>query len=251
MIRQKQISHIARVIWLVGKLMQASVNHPISVSTLVQAYEDEFNDSISDRSIQRDIELLREALFPVVPVSEGRKTAYYLEGVIDKSISEEELKVLLAAQQFCPKNADGTAHGSLYEQVGVIIDKFRKILTEEKQNKIDELEKRLYAFSPLGLPWKMYSEIMYALINHYIVKITYHALHNDEITDRFVEPVGLYSTRDKWVLVAFCRLRNDFREFRVDRIQHLTFTSEKIKEKQYQELESYFKERWSYWAKED
>jgi predicted DNA-binding transcriptional regulator YafY len=40
-----------------------------------------------------------------------------------------------------------------------------------------------------------------------------------EITQRVVEPYGLVGCQGKWYLVGFCRLRIDFRTFRLDRIQ--------------------------------
>lgn len=41
-------------------------------------------------------------------------------------------------------------------------------------------------------------------------------------TRRVVEPYGLVGRRGKWYLVAFCRLRKDYRTFRLDRIRKAT-----------------------------
>jgi predicted DNA-binding transcriptional regulator YafY len=38
------------------------------------------------------------------------------------------------------------------------------------------------------------------------------------VTQRIVEPYGLVGHRGKWYLVGYCRLRKDFRTFRLDRI---------------------------------
>ena len=40
-----------------------------------------------------------------------------------------------------------------------------------------------------------------------------------------MEPIGLYLSQ-QWHVVAFCRLRQAFRDFRLDRIQHLTVSEE-------------------------
>ena len=45
---------------------------------------------------------------------------------------------------------------------------------------------------------------------------------------RKVEPVGIYNLGSHWYLIAFCRLRNDYRNFRTDKIEKLIFTDEKI-----------------------
>jgi predicted DNA-binding transcriptional regulator YafY len=39
-----------------------------------------------------------------------------------------------------------------------------------------------------------------------------------EITDRRVRPLGLYFWGDAWTLAAWCELRQDFRNFRLDRV---------------------------------
>ena len=41
------------------------------------------------------------------------------------------------------------------------------------------------------------------------------------MSERKVEPLALYFTQDHWILVAFCLLKQDHREFRLDRIMDL------------------------------
>ena len=50
----------------------------------------------------------------------------------------------------------------------------------------------------------------------------------DKVTDRTIEPFALLSTRENWLLVAWCRLRQEFRYFRLDRIRTLEVLSEKF-----------------------
>jgi predicted DNA-binding transcriptional regulator YafY len=45
---------------------------------------------------------------------------------------------------------------------------------------------------------------------------------------RRADPVGIYLRGSHWYLVAFCHLRNDYRNFRTDKISRLTFTGEKV-----------------------
>ena len=54
----------------------------------------------------------------------------------------------------------------------------------------------------------------------------YASLETNEITQRKIEPVGIYNLGNHWYLIAFCRLRNDYRNFRTDRIEKLIFTDE-------------------------
>jgi len=48
------------------------------------------------------------------------------------------------------------------------------------------------------------------------------------LSNRIIEPFALLSIQEKWLLVAWCRLRNSFRFFRLDRIQELSLLSGKF-----------------------
>jgi predicted DNA-binding transcriptional regulator YafY len=44
--------------------------------------------------------------------------------------------------------------------------------------------------------------------------------HNDQVTHRKVEPYGIVGWNGHWYLVGYCCLRQDYRTFRLDRVQH-------------------------------
>jgi predicted DNA-binding transcriptional regulator YafY len=50
------------------------------------------------------------------------------------------------------------------------------------------------------------------------VELSYRS-ERDELTRRTVEPYGLVGRQGKWYLVGYCRLRADYRTFRLDRIR--------------------------------
>ena len=50
------------------------------------------------------------------------------------------------------------------------------------------------------------------------VRITYRS-ESEELTRRVVEPYGLVGRRGRWYLVGYCRLRKDYRTFRLDRMR--------------------------------
>jgi predicted DNA-binding transcriptional regulator YafY len=51
------------------------------------------------------------------------------------------------------------------------------------------------------------------------LEITYQSKHEGKIAQRKIEPFALYfSLKESWLLIAFCRLRKDFRMFCLDRI---------------------------------
>lgn len=51
--------------------------------------------------------------------------------------------------------------------------------------------------------------------------LEYRASGREDITRREIEPLGLVYYSDHWHLIAYCRLRRDYRDFRTDRILRL------------------------------
>ena len=82
-------------------------------------------------------------------------------------------------------------------------------------------------------------QIQSALINFQVLNIDYLSLKNTS-TNRDIEPFALYSTQEKWLLIAYCRLRKAFRVFRIDLIQKITNTYE-VFESHNMTLEEYYK----------
>jgi predicted DNA-binding transcriptional regulator YafY len=64
-----------------------------------------------------------------------------------------------------------------------------------------------------------------ALAAHRVLRIRY-ADRAGAATVREIEPMGYVGTRAHWYLVAWCRLRDQIRAFRTDRITSATVTAE-------------------------
>jgi len=57
-----------------------------------------------------------------------------------------------------------------------------------------------------------------AIAQRLVLRLNYRSPASGNRTEREIEPWGIYFTQDKWMLVAFCRLRTEKREFSVDGI---------------------------------
>ena len=96
----------------------------------------------------------------------------------------------------------------------------------------ESLRKRLTEI--LGLPIKLSVEagtsgavataIAQAIETNSGLKIRYHSLYKDQVTERTVVPVNLYESDNHQYMRAFCSTAMDYREFRVDRIDQATPT---------------------------
>ena len=96
----------------------------------------------------------------------------------------------------------------------------------------ESLRKRLTEI--LGLPIKLSvvgstsgavaTAIAQAIGTNSGLKIRYHSLYKDQVTERIVAPVNLYESDNHQYMRAFCSTAKDYREFRVDRIDQATPT---------------------------
>ncbi|MBK9591658.1 MAG: WYL domain-containing protein [Crocinitomicaceae bacterium] len=59
-----------------------------------------------------------------------------------------------------------------------------------------------------------------------VLKLEYLASSSGEVSLRDLEPVGIFFLGNRWLLIAYCRLRSDYRTFRLDRFRHLSTTTE-------------------------
>ena len=57
------------------------------------------------------------------------------------------------------------------------------------------------------------------------LKLRYHSLYKDQVSERSVTPVDLYESNGHQYMRAYCFSANDYREFRIDRIESATPTS--------------------------
>jgi len=151
--------------------------------------------------------------------------------------TESEANALITAEQLVMKNRDS----SLSKEYAEAVNKIKAILLYSTKEKVDLLSKRI-AISP-AMPNTNTSNsltlIQNALTTFKVLNITYHSEGKDEITKRNIEPFALYyNLQESWTLIAYCRLRKDFRMFRLGRILRiepldLRFTPHKLTLKEY------------------
>lgn len=171
---------------------------------------------VSIRTIYRDIRALEQAGVPVV--TEEGKGYSLMDGyrVPPVMFSESEANALITVEQLVLRNSDR----SLRKEYTEAVNKVRAVLQYSTREKTELLSRRVAVSS--ALPKANTSDslalIQEALTHFRVLKISYQA-ENQEKTERQVEPFALhYSLLENWTLIAYCRLRKDYRMFRLDRI---------------------------------
>lgn len=196
---------------------------------------DEFG--VSERTIYRDIRAMEEAGVPVL--SEPARGFRFMNGfrIPPVGFSENEMNALITAELILQRNPDALIAKSYSDA----LDKIRAIIRYQEQERVEILDQRLtfstQKESAHNTSWL--STIQTAITKNHLLKITYVSISKDESTVREVEPYGIYLTANAWVMIGHCRLRTDFREFRLDQIKELVVLPEVFLNRSF-DLEKYF-----------
>jgi len=131
--------------------------------------------------------------------------------------TENEANALITTEKLVLKNRDS----SLIKEYTEAVNKIKAVLLYSTKEKADLLSKRI-AVSPTRANTNTSNSltlIQNALTTFKVLNIIYHSEGKDEKTRRNIEPFALYyNLQESWTLIAYCRLRKDYRMFRLDRI---------------------------------
>lgn len=208
------ISRLSRLTAILLKLQSSSF---ITVDALSNHFD------VSKRTIYRDLGSLEEAGVPIV--QEEGKGYSIVEGYNLPPImfTESEANAIIIGKKMMEKTKDA----SLITEFNKAVDKIKSVLQHKEKEKADFLEERTI----IGKNWKEektsnhLSEIQKALTSFEVLIIDYQKESEQKTTNREIEPFAIYhNTLENWVLVAWCRMRKEFRNFRLDRIIKLKKT---------------------------
>lgn len=197
---------------LVAILTQLQARRLVTSTKLAEKF------GVSTRTIYRDIKALEQAGVPIL--TEDGKGYTLMEGYKIPPImfTENQANALILAEQLVLKNKDS----SLINDYADAIDKIKAVLRQSEKDKANLLSLRT-KFSKLDnyeIKSNILSTLQIAITNLYLVNFEYTNAENKE-SKRTVEPFALLNISEGWLLVAYCRLRKEFRYFRLDRIQKL------------------------------
>lgn len=201
----------------------AAILTQLQSKRLVTATELAEKHQVSIRTIYRDIRTLEESGVPIT-VIEGKGYSlvegYQLPPI---SLTENEANALITAEQFISRNKDE----SLVKNYQEAITKIKSVLRNSEKEKAELLSKRIaFRSNPeLDTTSNYLSQIQWAITNYKLCKLSYSSLEKQQ-SERMVEPFALYSTQENWIMIAYCRLRKEFRSFRLDRIIKFTKLNE-------------------------
>jgi predicted DNA-binding transcriptional regulator YafY len=182
--------------------------------------------NISLRTVYRDVKTLEEAGIPLIGeagVGYSIMDGYRLPPVM---FTKEEATAFLTAEKFVEKLTDASTmayHRSAMYKIRAILRNTEKDLLEDMDSNIEVIK----SHNQLRVDNKDHIQtILTSIGQKAVLRLEYFALHSLQETKRLVEPVGIFYRDNYWHLIAFCRMRDDYRDFRLDRIRSVALTED-------------------------
>lgn len=174
---------------------------------------------VSRRTIYRDIRVLEEAGVPILSeagVGYCLARGYHLPPVM---FTRAQAGALITGGKLIESFSDP----STQEDYQGALDKIRAVLDQADQRFMERLEDCMTVRNPPGAPpvrgdGRMLTRLQALFSSRRVVSMTYHSGGKDEVTEREIEPLVLCFYGAHWHLLAYCRLREAYRDFRLDRI---------------------------------
>ncbi len=186
---------------------------------------------ISLRTVYRDIRSLEEAGVPVIgeagtgySIMEG----YRLPPVM---FSRDEAAAFLMAEKILEKYTDSKT-AAIYSSA---LEKVKAVLRSAEKDYLEGTESSFMVLRNTYTSRNNDPYFLQGLLNILHEKrparIAYKKIEEQNATARDIEPVGVYLQNSFWYLIAWCRTKKAYRNFRVDRITRLSVLEEVIKTK--------------------
>jgi len=177
------------------------------------------------RTVYRDIRALEEAGVPIgseAGMGYFLSPGYHLPPVM---FTAEEARALLIGGKLIEKFSDL----AVKRHYACALDKIKAVMGDPEKEHLNTLSDHIEVLktSPRpreGFPNDLLLDIQSVLGRNQVIRIEYTSGYREETTRREIEPLGLCFYGGNWHLLAFCRLRRDYRDFRVDRIRTVHVT---------------------------
>ncbi|MCP5062579.1 MAG: YafY family transcriptional regulator [Ignavibacteriae bacterium] len=205
---------------------------------IVKAKEIAERFNISLRTVYRDIRSLESS---GVPIGSEAGVGYYLisgYSLPPVMFTDEEANALLLGGKLIEKMSDQ----SISKEFNSALSKIRSVLNSSSKDNLELLESAIKVFNTPNNNQNSYIvKIQKSITLQKKISIEYFSPYSEENTQRSVNPIGLFFYSNAWHLIAFCNLRKDYRDFKVDRIKKITMSEKSFLIKNHSTLDDYIK----------
>lgn len=201
-----------RIDRLAGTILLLQGHRGITAERIASHWE------ISLRTVYRDLAALGEAGVPITCDASGGyrlMKGYHVPPVM---FTQEEAAALFVSGTI----ADQVADASLKAGLQSALLKVRSVLPEDLYERMEAMKRTLAVWLHSGThadSSECMLPIQNAVLDRRCMEIAYDTAAKGTVTRRRVEPLGVLYYSGHWHLIAYCRLRQDFRDFRMDRVR--------------------------------
>ena len=195
---------------------------------------------ISVRTVYRDVKALTEQ---GIPVSFEQHRGYFLvQGYFlpPVSFTPEEANALLLMEKMALNFTDKSIHA----HYTTALHKVKAVLRSKEKDRFEQLNSRIRTHLPQQFAnnFDYLATLQSAISDRHIIEVEY--CNSSGIASlRRMEPIGLIFYGAAWHIIAWCHLRNEYRDFKVVRIARLTATGIPFKTEQHISLNDYIADR--------
>jgi predicted DNA-binding transcriptional regulator YafY len=164
---------------------------------------------VSERTVYRD---MQELMAQGLPIEGEAGVGYILRGELDLpplAFTREELEALVVGARLIR----AWTGGELSTAAAQALDKIKAVMPDANP------QSKLFAPGEMPKPWRKRLDLIQEAMNgHQVLRVTYRDV-DGKASERELWPLGLFFWGKVWTLSAWCELRQDFRNFRLDRFE--------------------------------
>lgn len=204
---------------IIAILIQLQSKRIVKAQELAERFE------VSLRTIYRDIRTLEASGVPIygeAGIGYSLVDGYRLPPVM---FTREEAGSFIAAEKLMQKFIDKEL-GQHYQSA---MFKLKSVLQNSDKDWVSSIESKVLVQPSSG---NLFNEnvpnamaiLFKSVADKTQVVLNYQALEAETASERTIEPVGVFHDNQNWYMLGFCHLRNDYRQFRADRIEGIRKT---------------------------
>ncbi|WP_286240013.1 helix-turn-helix transcriptional regulator [Neptuniibacter halophilus] len=194
---------------------------------------------VSERTIYRDIQALSLSGMPIegeAGVGYRLRPEFSLPPLM---FDEEELEALLVGVRL----VQGCSDQALGRSASRVLEKVRAVLPEGARRCYPEEQEQEWLLVPgfhRDYTTRFGDQIRQAIKQQQVLWLHYQR-EDKQFSTREIWPLGLVFWGSVWTLIGWCELRDDYRMFRLDRIQQLELAERQFETTDQINLQAYLK----------
>lgn len=194
---------------------------------VVKAQELADRFEVSLRTIYRDIKSLESAGIPIIGEAGTGYSIVECFRLPPIMFTKEEAMSFIGAEKLMEKFMDD----SLISHYKSAMYKVRSVLKHNARDTISNIEKHIIMregnFETFNrLTPHALQTLFESMAHKQQVSLSYKGTQDEYPKIRTIEPIGLYHENNFWYVGAYCLTRNDYRQFRTDRIYTIDLLTE-------------------------